>query len=78
MVVARPGRRPSTLDHALVTFDVHAPRCDAEKGAVPGRDCGCAWEPWVAWHWHDAGPDDPDAVAVTFAELTRQPLDVAA
>jgi hypothetical protein len=63
-----------SLDHALVTFDVHAPRCDAAPGAVPGRDCDCAWEPWIAWHYRDAEPGDPAAVAVTFAELTREAM----
>lgn len=60
----------ASLDHAVVTFDSHAPRCDAPERAVPGRDCDCAWEPWIVWHWRDAKPDDPNAVAVTFAELS--------
>ena len=62
----------TTIDHALVTFDVHAPRCTGEPDAVPGRDCDCAWEPWIAWHYRDAKPGDPDAVAVTFVQLCRR------
>ncbi|MET9019227.1 hypothetical protein ABZV93_04530 [Actinopolymorpha sp. NPDC004070] len=68
----------ASLDHAHVTFDAHAPRCTAPDGAVPGRDCDCAWEPWIAWHWHDARPDNPAAVAVTFAELVQVPWGIAA
>ncbi|MEQ4209639.1 hypothetical protein [Actinopolymorpha sp. B9G3] len=63
-----------SLDHALVTFDVHAPRCAAAPGAVPGRDCDCAWDTWIAWHYRDAEPGDPAAVEVTFAELTREAI----
>ena len=61
-IAAQPRWTPSLvvdeprLDHALVTLDVHAPGCRAPSGAVPGRDCDCAWEPWIAWHYRDASP----------------------
>ena len=67
----RPGLVVDELsvDHAWVTFDVHAPYCDAPDPANPGRDCDCSWEPWIVYHWRDATPDTPGAVAVTFVRI---------
>ncbi|GAA2760013.1 hypothetical protein [Actinopolymorpha rutila] len=59
-------------EHAWVTFDVHAPGCDAPDPAVPGTDCQCSWQPWIVYHWRDAAPDTPGAVPVTFVQLEHQ------
>ncbi|MEQ7007678.1 hypothetical protein ABN028_16000 [Actinopolymorpha sp. B17G11] len=60
-----------TIDHTWVTFDVHSPYCDAPDPANPGSDCDCSWEPWIVYHWRDATPTTPGAVAVTFVRVDQ-------
>ncbi|MEQ7125328.1 hypothetical protein ABN034_12485 [Actinopolymorpha sp. B11F2] len=61
----------ATVDHAWVTFDVHAPHCDAPDPADPGRDCDCSWDDWILYHWREATPATKDAAPVTFVRLDQ-------
>ncbi|GAA5038628.1 hypothetical protein [Actinopolymorpha pittospori] len=73
----RPGLTIAAApEHAWVTFDVHAPSCDASDPAMPGTDCRCSWQPWIIYHWREALPDAPGAVAVTFVQLAQQTVAV--
>lgn len=66
---------PATLDYAWVTFDEHAPGCSEPNGTIPGEPgtdgCDCTWQPWILYHWRDASSTDPEATAVTFAQLNK-------
>jgi hypothetical protein len=63
---------PTSISHAWVSFDVHAPRCGAPDPADPARDCDCAWEPWIVYHWREATPHSDGAIPVTFVQLDQQ------